>query len=1378
MALASFRWRRILRTSISTLIGCGCIGAVGTVGLSALLNWDPSGVVASPGGTGTWDYTSLFWDDNGTLPNVRWSDVTGVDTAVFKGTASLVHVGAVVPVGGVGTAVTAGGLRFDVTGSTIDNNGSALNTLSLVTAGAFGPAPLIASNAAGVTSTISASLLGNDGLQFSAGSFTGTKVTLSGDNKFIGGVSITSGTVELGSAGALNQSIRNDLTFGSSTTTSSALRLNGNSVAIRDLIGTSATSSITNGGASDAILTVYQQNDQVVKTNLSDGGAGKLELVKAGPGVLTLTTDNPYTGATTVRGSTQPRDTGSLHDALELAGNGTGRLTGTAAINLYDGGVLRLTNSSSANSGDRIPAVPINLRGGTLAFSNDGSANSFAETAGALAVQAGTNYIVADQAASGQTSVLTFTSMVRSPGSVVVFQSQSSLQGSSIPLQIGIDTRDRVVFTAAPALNDSLIGGWAVMDNLEFATYNTTTFASVKTVTSAFNLAETSWSTSQNVKLDQPQTTIQLTADRTVNSLNIAVDPVTLNLSSQKLNIDTGGLISQVATPFGGVIMNGFLTAGTTNGAELIFTVPNQVGTLEVSAGIVNNDAVGGVGGVNLTGVVKSGAGTLLLDGTNTFTGPTSIVGGTIQIDSDSRLGGFPVSNTNTLRLYDGTLLLSSPTNQTLDSRRTIEVGGNSVISLASGSTATGRTWTYNGTIISPGGNTGSLTFLSNATEDSTGAFPGTISANLIGALNLGGSLRIDAATQFRVPGSVANSIGRSLQIGMNGTATFSQSGNTLSIGAGVDDTLDIGVKDLTTFSSVPHVGTLTLTGVTQFTAKVDQVRIGVQLQDSETLGKENNTAGTATLATNNDITAGTSITVSDNANANGIALGASTVTFGAGTNNVTTQSFTLGGRKGNATATVPAGGTLNLKGFADRTLNLSIGRSDNADTSTISNGTLNASTATSTLVGSFDTIIIGQKTGSTIAGGANGTMTLGTSPNNSVVANSVKIGVDTDFNGTATSTTKGDGTLNFGGGSFTVYNDVAMATQTVKGIARGALNVSGGTFNVGGNITKTNNDLSNAVISVSGGTLNMTNPLVNDLTAGTITASQLNYTGGSITGAASVTLDGRGLPTSATPVPLDNALIIRDVSLPAQLNLTGTVANKGGVQYQNTGAGAGGTLAGVSLGSVARTFDVADSANAAADLTISGAITGTGLLTKQGAGTLQLNGAVAGPVTVSAGGLTAANGIGAIATGALTFAQNTKLTLEINSTAQTTDRINITGNLSLDNANTVTLEISDLVPGPVLQGSVLLFLDYTGSWNGGLFKYGTDVIADFDANLNPNSTVFFVSGHAYRMDYDYNGGDGVALLAVPEPGSLALLAGGAVLLGARRRRKGLEFRL
>jgi hypothetical protein len=62
-------------------------------------------------------------------------------------------------------------------------------------------------------------------------------------------------------------------------------------------------------------------------------------------------------------------------------------------------------------------------------------------------------------------------------------------------------------------------------------------------------------------------------------------------------------------------------------------------------------------------------------------------------------------------------------------------------------------------------------------------------------------------------------------------------------------------------------------------------------------------------------------------------------------------------------------------------------------------------------------------------------------------------------------------------------------------------------------------------------------------------------------------------------------------------------------------------------------------------------------------------------------------------------------------------------------------------------------------------------IIDDYDPALNPNSASFLVNGDSYRLDYDA-GGNTVALLAVPEPGSVAALLGGLASLAALRRRR------
>ena len=192
--------------------------------------------------------------------------------------------------------------------------------------------------------------------------------------------------------------------------------------------------------------------------------------------------------------------------------------------------------------------------------------------------------------------------------------------------------------------------------------------------------------------------------------------------------------------------------------------------------------------------------------------------------------------------------------------------------------------------------------------------------------------------------------------------------------------------------------------------------------------------------------------------------------------------------------------------------------------------------------------------------------------------------------------------------------------------------------------------------------------------------------------------------------------------------------------------------------------------------LTIDTALTDTSAVTVAAAGTLRGNG---GAINTSA--LTTINGtfapgspvaptpvIGAMSMGALTLAQNSTMMLDINSSAMTNDAVTITGNLILDAGNLAKLSVNDLGGSSITSGA-LVFLKYTGSWNGGLFTVDGNVITD-------NGNTFAVNGNTYQMDYNYTGieGNGVALLAtVPEPATAALAACGVVGLGIRRRRKG-----
>ena len=220
---------------------------------------------------------------------------------------------------------------------------------------------------------------------------TGT-LTLSGTNTYSGATTVSAGTLQAGSGGALSPN--------SDFTVTSILDLAGFSNAIGSLAG---SGTVTNSSLTAATLTAGGDNATTTFSGTLDFATiHVLALTKSGSGILTLTGTNTYVGGTTISGGTlqlgNATATGSIvgditdnavlqfnrtDTALNLAGNisGTGSVvqggTGTvtlSGINTYSGvttlsaGTLQAGSLSglSANSDFMVSGAILNLSG----FSN------------------------------------------------------------------------------------------------------------------------------------------------------------------------------------------------------------------------------------------------------------------------------------------------------------------------------------------------------------------------------------------------------------------------------------------------------------------------------------------------------------------------------------------------------------------------------------------------------------------------------------------------------------------------------------------------------------------------------------------------------------------------------------------------------------------------------------------------------------------------------------------------------------------------------------------------------------------------------------------------------------------------------------------------
>jgi hypothetical protein len=184
--------------------------------------------------------------------------------------------------------------------------------------------------------------------------------------------------------------------------------------------------------------------------------------------------------------------------------------------------------------------------------------------------------------------------------------------------------------------------------------------------------------------------------------------------------------------------------------------------------------------------------------------------------------------------------------------------------------------------------------------------------------------------------------------------------------------------------------------------------------------------------------------------------------------------------------------------------------------------------------------------------------------------------------------------------------------------------------------------------------------------------------------------------------------------------------------------------------------------------LIVNGSFSGTLSVAVNG-GTLGGSGSInpAASITVAGGGSIApGNSIGTLLTGPVSFANASILAIEVGAT--TADQLEITGAASISGMVTLTLS---LLADPV-DNTVFTLIDGTapllGYAEGGRFQFGANVLEE--GELFSVSTGIFTQG--FRITYLADGGNDLALTAVPEPAGCALLLlGGTALAGRRRRR-------
>ncbi|MBH0701933.1 fibronectin-binding autotransporter adhesin ShdA [Salmonella enterica] len=466
---------------------------------------------------------------------------------------------------------------------------------------------------------------------------TGTgELTLSGDNTYSGGTTITGGTLTadhadslgtgaiansgvlqvgegelentLSGSGSLVKTGTGELTLSGDNSYSGGTTITGGTLTA-DHADSLGSGDIDNSG-------VLQVGEGELKNTLSGSGS----LVKTGTGELTLSGDNSYSGATTISDGTliaasvNALGSGDIDNSGVLqVGEGElkNTLSGSGLLVKTGTGELTLSGDNNTYFGDTT------IAGGTLIAANVnalGSGNI--DNSGTLMLDANGAFKLANVTThSGATTAL-------AAGSTLDAGQFTQEDGSTLSIDLGAATDDAVITADSVALGGTLnvTGIGSVTDSWTPEAYTYTLIDSDSAITSDFDDLTIAGMNREDVDF--------LTIDGKVDETDNTHYDLTASLSwyADRDNATTD--------------------------AHGTFTLSDPDGSFNVAATLTDVDDTLDPGnrwdGKSLT---KEGAGTLILSGDNDYSGGTTINEGTLVAASTTALGTGLVDNNATLVL-------------------------------------------------------------------------------------------------------------------------------------------------------------------------------------------------------------------------------------------------------------------------------------------------------------------------------------------------------------------------------------------------------------------------------------------------------------------------------------------------------------------------------------------------------------------------------------------------------------------------------------------------------------------------------------------------------------------------------------------------------
>lgn len=1214
-------------------------------------------------------------------------------------------------------------------------------------------------------------------------------LTLSGNNTYTGATSVNGGTLQIGngttgSLGATAVTVNNSGVFATNLATGSVLAT--------DVILNSATSAFN----------AIQSGTNTLSGALS--GAGVFN--QKGTGTTILSKTDTFTGAANVTAGT-----------LQIGDGTDGALVGTSGVNVSGTGKLAI---DLVDNWDFSTSVNLNGTGTSFQAIQSGTTTISTAISGTGAFNQngpGTTVLKVNQTYTGATNVNGGTLQLDSAGlsasSIVHVGTAGSLysMSSSIPGNVtltgnghiylnnstiggtlsvtggnwdawgntgtvnGVVTASSGVFHINGALNalsglkvtgGTITGNGSVIGNLNYTSSSSSTFGGVIT------------GSGSTVTVNNAGATLILTGINTYTGAT--------TISAGTLQIGDGTTPGNLAGTSGVTVSGaGSLATNLADGAT--FSVPVTLSATTASLKAIQSGTntisgvIGGTGAFN-----QNGTGTTILSSAETYTGPTNVNAGTLEVDGSLSAGSIVNVGTGGTLSGTGTVLNRG----TLTGNGTINFGssGNIVGTLGitggnwngAGSvgglvTASSGIFHLNGSLTAPAGlavtggtlaGTGTLTGKLNYTSTSNSTFGGVIAGPGVTLTKAGTSTLILAGTSTYT--GITSITAGTLQIG-DGVAAGNLTGTS---GVTVSSTgiLATNLADGATFSAPVTLsattaslkaiqsGTNTISGVISGTGTFNQNGSGTTiLNTAETYtGATTVTTGTlevdgslATASVVKVLTGGT-LSGSGTVKGNATLTGNGAINFGSTGNIVGTLGITGGNWNGLGTVgglVTSSSGAFNLNGSLTAPAGLSVTGGTLAGTGTLNGKLTYASTASST----FGGVIAGT---STLTKSGTSTLTLtGTETYTgatTVSAGTLQIGNGTSGSlaGTSGVTASGTGILAINlvdGSSFTQNIVLSAAGASVKAIQPGTNTISGlisgtGTFNQSGAGTTilNKNETYTGATTVTTGTLEVDGSLATTSTVKVLTGGTLSGTG-TIKGNA--TLTGNGIINFGSGGNIVGTLGVTGGNWNGLGTVGGLVTsssgafNLGGSLTAPTGLSiTGGTLAG--NGTLTGKLTYASTASS----TFGGVIAGTGTLAKSGASTLALTGTntYSGATTVTAGTLQVGNGaVAGASLGSGNVAVSSGATLAID----------LAGGDTFSNNVTDTGRITDIAP----SGTHTIASTISGA--GTFAKTGAGTVVVTGANTYTGATT--VSGGTLLANNTTGFATGTGTVSINNGGTL-----------------------